>query len=125
MYSARTSQKRRGLLEHIRFVHKKGSASSTLVCDLCGKEFAKRNRLREHIRFVHKKEKNLCCEFCTKAFARKEALTRHIKDLHELSGNFACGFCDKKYSKSRDKIVHEKKHTGEKPYHCEKCDRGW
>ena len=74
---------------------------------------------------MHKKEKNLCCEFCTKAFARKGALTQHIKVIHELSGNFACGFCDKKYSKSRDKIVHEKKHTGEKPYHCEKCDRGW
>ena len=67
----------------------------------------------------------MCCEFCTKTFARNEALTRHIKDLHELSGKFACGFCDKKYSKSRDKIVHEKKHTGEKPYHCENCDKGW
>ena len=53
------------------------------------------------------------------------SLNIHIQDVHEQSGSFACGFCDKKYSVSRDKILHEKKHTGEKPYHCEKCDKGW
>ena len=75
----------------------------------------------DHIRFVHEKEKNFCCEFCTKTFARSNTLTQHIKDVHEQSGDFACGFCDKKYFKMRDKVVHERKHTGEKPFQCACC----
>ena len=44
---------------HSKKVHsiqcKRGFASSILVCDVCGKKFAKRRGLLEHIRFVHKK----------------------------------------------------------------------
>ena len=95
--------------------------SPDIVCEICQKKFAKRKGLRDHIRFIHEKEKNFCCEYCTKTFARSNTLTQHVKDVHEQSGDFGCGFCDKKYFKMRDKIVHETKHTGEKPFQCESC----
>ena len=88
---------------------------------ICQKKFAKRKGLKDHIRFVHEKEKNFCCEFYTKTCARSNTLTQHIKDVHEQSGDFACGFCDKKYFKMRDKVAHERKHTGEKPFQCVSC----
>ena len=90
-------------------------------CYICKKEFATKQGRREHIRFIHKKERNFCCEYCTKKFATSSVLKQHITDVHEQSGNFACGFCEKRYFKEGDKIVHERKHTGEKPYKCERC----
>jgi KRAB domain-containing zinc finger protein len=61
------------------------------------------------------------CHVCLKSFGRRSSLTCHIKDVHEQSGDYACGFCDKKFYKESTKIVHERMHTGKKPYACDKC----
>ena len=65
------------------------------------------------------------CKVCLKSFTRRSSLTCHIKDIHEQSGNYACGFCDKKFYKESTKMVHERKHTGIKPYACEKCGKSY
>jgi hypothetical protein len=94
---------------------------SKIKCNICDRNFSRKKGLNQHIRFVHEKEKNFLCNHCNKQFARKNALTNHITDIHEQNGQFVCRFCNKKYFKERAKEIHERKHTGEKPYQCEQC----
>ena len=42
-------------------------------------------------------------------------------DMDEHSGELSCFICNKKFSRESDKLVHERKHTDEKPFACNIC----
>ena len=53
--------------------------------------------------------------------------TKKRKRMPKIVGGFACSFttCDKVFNRDGDRRKHEKNHSGERKYVCERCGRGF
>ncbi|NWY68725.1 GZF1 protein, partial [Erithacus rubecula] len=93
-----------------------------LRCDTCGQTFANRCNLRGHQRHVHGGERRFPCELCAKRFKRRKDVRRHVLQVHEGGGRrHPCHLCGKGLSSRTALRLHERTHTGHKPYGCPQC----
>ena len=63
------------------------------------------------------------CDICNKVFSTNGNLKNHILAIHENNRPYHCSFkdCDKSYSNKSRLIVHERTHTGIRPFICQIC----
>jgi len=131
------------------------AADSTFRCKVCQMENVSQRALSLHIKNIHKEKKEYSCEFkfcdrefntvaekivherkhmglkpfqcnvCQKFFTTSSGLKCHISDIHEKNGAFACGYCEKTYYNESQRVDHERKHTGLKPFTCDKCGNAY
>ncbi|XP_055911143.1 zinc finger and SCAN domain-containing protein 2-like [Eupeodes corollae] len=102
--------------------------SGSFECSHCEKSFTRKDNLLRHM-ITHKegqrkhKYKHGLCPFCGESFPQA-SLIIHIR-RHTGEKPYKCDICDKGYPRSQDLLIHKRSHTGEKPHLCNICGKAF
>lgn len=95
-------------------------------CVICKKSYSKASTLENHIKNHHDKSKprpkKHLCDTCGKGFAQKNKLILHNR-VHTGYKPYKCSYCGKSFTKKDYLVMHERIHSGEKPYCCIYCGK--
>ncbi|XP_053384233.1 uncharacterized protein LOC128550100 [Mercenaria mercenaria] len=86
-------------------------------CDLCHKEFFTKFQLREH-KLIHFEDNPFVCEQCGSGFRSRTCLNSHVFHKHSSVRKHKCPECPKTFKTATQMKVHQRVHTGEKPFLC-------
>ncbi|CAK1555956.1 unnamed protein product [Leptosia nina] len=92
--------------------------STSYKCNTCNKEFLMKATYRAHMRF----HTNYCvCESCGKRCRNHNQLQEHKRARHGLGKIHKCAYCEYSSATKEALTIHERRHTGERPYICDHC----
>ncbi|VDN06220.1 unnamed protein product [Thelazia callipaeda] len=106
------------------------------TCIQCGRSFIQKSQLTAHEgthqyqpgtspeSMQSKKPTEYVCKYCGKRYAYASSLYVHNR-LHTGERPFRCSFCDKSFTNQGNMQVHQRVHTGEKPYKCNACEKSY
>ena len=129
------------------------------VCEICGKGFKQASNRKTHMTMIHSGERNFVCNICGTRWKRSYDLHKHRRLVHEgikpkvnkpstgkkrspcpvCGGMFTelqshmrkhtgekpyqCNICERRFAASNTLVAHQRTHTGDRPYKCTQCDK--
>uniref|UniRef100_A0A9L0J1Q2 Zinc finger protein n=1 Tax=Equus asinus TaxID=9793 RepID=A0A9L0J1Q2_EQUAS len=103
------------------------NSERTFKCHHCDATFKRKDTLNVHVQVVHERHKKYRCELCNKAFVTPSisgTLRVHIRS-HTGERPYQCPYCEKGFSRNDRLKMHIHTHTREKPYKCSECSRAF
>ncbi|KAH9638621.1 hypothetical protein HF086_007755 [Spodoptera exigua] len=102
---------------------KKTGLKEEIECEYCHKILTSKLSLRNHYK-IHTGF-DVVCEHCGKKFITRRLLLMHCRAKHGYEKTDKCSFCDYRASNAEQVKIHERLHTGEKPFVCAECGAGF
>ncbi|XP_013174331.1 PREDICTED: zinc finger protein 816-like [Papilio xuthus] len=121
----KTRSKKNGSVKSKRTIKKtedegEGTKKKEVIeCEFCHKILTSKLSLRNHYK-IHTGF-DVVCEHCGKKFITRRLLLMHCRAKHGYEKTDKCSFCDYKASNAEQVKIHERLHTGERPFSCEQC----
>lgn len=109
---------------HTRAMHR-DKTGTEIICEICGKTFARRDHLKYHSR-IHTDAERVECDVCHAKLANKDVLRAHMRRNHVQAGTFVCSECGKEsFNLHAHKGHIQRVHTDQNVFKCEYCEKAF
>lgn len=98
----------------------------THLCKICGMIYHSQDELMQHFQRVKNHGYVVICKDCGKGYRSLQGYNTHRKMQHGPRADLpACKTCGKCFPAASNLIIHERSHSDEKPFSCDRCGKAY